>query len=82
MEVKRTCGEDSVYVLIVSAEGRATKDASVIRSNEFSDPLVSRLPYLKGTPQVVGKDEHEEMSVKAEWEPGPAEGCSCDPRWC
>lgn len=52
MEVKRTCCEGSVCVLIVSAEGRATKEASVIRSNEASDPLVSRLPYLKGTPQV------------------------------
>lgn len=52
MEVKRTCGEGGVCVLIVSAEGRATEEASVIRLNEASDPLVSRLPYLKGAPQV------------------------------
>lgn len=45
MEVKRTCGEGGVVcVLIVSAEGRATEEASMIRPNEASDPLVSRLP--------------------------------------
>lgn len=28
------------------------------------------------------KDAHRERPVKAEWKPGPAEGCGVDPRWC